>query len=396
MVDLPDPDDELLRYLPSRSVEGTASGVSHNKALALCRRMVAVHCLYGVDKNPLAVELAKLALWIECHAEGLPLTFLDHRLVVGDSLTGPFFQQLLTYPASKHALDDLFTRGLTAKLTAALADALQHVRALEATVGVTVADIEAKQAAKTRLDRALLPFKILAAAWSGGVMLGPEGCDDTAYAALAKLIADTGTLPEDWLSAIGNRPSSALLNMVVKGLGLPPAPESAPDLQTLISDLSRNAIPALPFDLTFPEVFYPDGNPATRAGFDADLGNPPWEGIDTSDKEFFAAFDFSILELKDDREIKATIERLMAVPGTRRLRENYEAGIDELKRAIARNFEHVNQAGDRASAATPDLYQCFMERTHQVLAPDGRLGVVLPSSVHANESSAGLRRHRNE
>jgi len=51
---LPDPDDELLRYLPSRSVEGAESGVSQRKAIALCRRMVAVHCLYGVDKNPLA------------------------------------------------------------------------------------------------------------------------------------------------------------------------------------------------------------------------------------------------------------------------------------------------------------------------------------------------------
>ena len=89
VIDLPDPDDELLRYLPSRSVEGEQTGVSQRRAEALCRRMVAVHCLYGVDKNPLAVELAKLALWLESHAEGMPLTFLDHRLVVGDSLDRP-------------------------------------------------------------------------------------------------------------------------------------------------------------------------------------------------------------------------------------------------------------------------------------------------------------------
>ena len=45
-----------------------------------------MHCLYGVDSNRLAVELAKLSLWLESYAEGLPLTFLDHRLVQGDSL----------------------------------------------------------------------------------------------------------------------------------------------------------------------------------------------------------------------------------------------------------------------------------------------------------------------
>jgi hypothetical protein len=53
-----------------------------------------------VDKNPLAVELAKISLWLVSHAEGMPLTFLDHRLVLGDSLTGPFFEQLLTYTGS--------------------------------------------------------------------------------------------------------------------------------------------------------------------------------------------------------------------------------------------------------------------------------------------------------
>ena len=101
VAELPDPDDELLRYLPSQAPEGAESGLSQRKALALCKRLVAVHCLYGVDKNPLAVELAKLALWIETHAEGLPLTFLDHRLVVGDSLTGPFFEHLLTCRAAR-------------------------------------------------------------------------------------------------------------------------------------------------------------------------------------------------------------------------------------------------------------------------------------------------------
>jgi hypothetical protein len=81
LVDLPDPNDEILQYLPSHAPEGEETGYSSKKAEALCRRMVAVHCLYGVDKNPLAVELAKLTLWLESQGEGLPLTFLDHRLI---------------------------------------------------------------------------------------------------------------------------------------------------------------------------------------------------------------------------------------------------------------------------------------------------------------------------
>lgn len=394
VIDLPDPDDELLRYLPSRSVEGTAGGVSHNKAIALCRRMVAVHCLYGVDKNPLAVELAKLALWIECHAEGLPLTFLDHRLVIGDSLTGPFFEHLLKYPGAQQPLDDLFTRGLTAKLTAALADALQHVRALEATVGVTVADIEAKQAAKTRLDRALAPFKILAAAWSGGVMLGPEGCDDTAYAALAKHIAENGNLPEDWLTAFGNHAAVAMLKMVVKGLGLPAISENVSDFHTLTTDLNKNAIPALSFDLAFPEVFYPDGNAANRAGFDADLGNPPWDKLRVERRELLGSLDINFLLGKEfegagltDRQVR---QRLEQFPLAREI-EGYCEGVAKLFATAFAESPVVRQVIE--SGGDADLYRLFTMRASEICSQRGQLGLVLGGGAAKNPTDAGLRRY---
>lgn len=53
-------------------------------------RDVVTHCIHGVDKNPLAVELCRVALWLECHESGKPLTFLDHRIRCGDSLVGVF------------------------------------------------------------------------------------------------------------------------------------------------------------------------------------------------------------------------------------------------------------------------------------------------------------------
>jgi len=58
------------------------------EAYRIALRDVIRHCIYGVDKNPLAVELCKVALWIESHAEGKPLAFLDHRIKCGDSLVG--------------------------------------------------------------------------------------------------------------------------------------------------------------------------------------------------------------------------------------------------------------------------------------------------------------------
>jgi hypothetical protein len=383
---LPDPDDELLRYLPSRAVEGSESGFSLHKAVALCRRMIAVHCIYGVDKNPLAVELAKLALWIECHAEGLPLTFLDHRLVVGDSLTGPFFEHLLKYPGTQQPLDDLFTRGLTEKLTTVLSTALQHVRDLEATVGTTLADLELKQAAKARLDRALAPFHLLAAAWSGGVMLGPEGCDDTAYATLAKHIAEDGDLVKLDQQTSTN---GLFLRMISKGLGIP----YISDLRSPISDLCNNAIPALSYDLAFPEVFYPDGNATKRAGFDADMGNPPWDKVRPKAREFFAAFDLAVLDAPLKRERVAVENRLKSDPVIAALHLRYEEEFSEQHRVhdLLYKYQIAYVAGEK-TGGDPDLAKYFMERTAHLLNPFGITGVVVPAAFHANEGATGIRR----
>jgi hypothetical protein len=60
-------------------------------------REVISHCIYGVDKNPLAVELCRVALWLESYAEGKPLTFLDHRIRCGDSLVGVFDLEVLEH-----------------------------------------------------------------------------------------------------------------------------------------------------------------------------------------------------------------------------------------------------------------------------------------------------------
>jgi hypothetical protein len=380
---LPDPDADLVKYLPSRSPEGEASGFSQQRAEALCRRLVATHCLYGVDKNPLAVELTKLALWLESHAEGMPLTFVDHRLVVGDSLTGPFWEKLTFRPSMPQTpIDDLFDKGLDQKLRQALHEAMSHVRHLEESVGSTLADMRAKQAVKASLDRALLPFRVAAAAWSGGVMLGPARCDDGAYAKLLQSIIDTGGLPE-------RIESESLRRMIACGLGTEEVPGSAEALYSALS--SGTCVPALSYDLTFPEVFYPTGVADNRRGFHAVVGNPPWEGLDTSNKEFYAAFDFGIFDTTSDAETKELIECLQRNPAVEQARVHYDSVVEAYKTASALFFRFVNKSANGASAATLDMYQCFAERSTQLARINGRIGMVFPSSLHANDGSTGIR-----
>ncbi len=358
---LPDPDDLMVAYLPSRVAEGESAGLSQTKALALARRLVAVHCLYGIDKNPLAVELAKLALWLESYAEGLPLTFLDHRLICGDSLTGPFFENLLTYPGSGQAIGGLFAEGLTESLKATLQGALLHVRDLDASVGKDVSDLEAKRHAKERLDAALAPFRLLAAAWSGGVMLGKDACDDLAYETLLRAVAEKG----DPAAVVAQ--SARLAAMVETG---------------------REGVP---YDFVFPEVFHPDGRPERR-GFDVVLGNPPWDAVRPKAKEFFATLDVRILDAPTKRERLEIEKRLEADPAVVAARREYEGAIGRQQNAHERLF--TNQMVELAGGKTggdPDLAKLFAERYSHLVGMHGSVGAVVPSAFHANEGATGVR-----
>ncbi len=183
----------LCAYLPSRVHEG-GGGISQSRALAICRRLVAVHCLYGVDSNPLAVELAKISLWLESYAEGLALTFLDHRLVVGASIGSAFFASLKTMPVARTALDALLAHDIGVRLTDALQAASREVAALEATLGSDLADLVLKAAANERIEVVLGPLRLLAQAWSGAVMLARRESDEE-WLGLARAVAGTGTWP---------------------------------------------------------------------------------------------------------------------------------------------------------------------------------------------------------
>ena len=408
IIDLPDPEDEIVKYLPSRAPEGEESGLSQKKAEALCRRMVAVHCLYGVDKNPLAVELAKLTLWIETHAEGMPLTFMDHRLVVGDSLTGPFWDKLIFRPGKPdEPIKNLFHKNLDIKFGKVLSEALSYSRDLEASVGVSVSDIDHKRHTKEELDRMMLPFRIAAAAWSGGVMLGSDKCDDEGYSQMLQHIAETGELPECTReSAEGvRRMTGGIIFSEYDDKTQKSLDRSADTIsERTPSSTSRLPSPALkemiacgkdaiPFDLTFPEVFYPNGVPHGRRGFHAVLGNPPWDAVRPKAKEFFAGFDFDIMDAPTKRERTDIESRLKNDPYITKLHTDYESGFSEQHRIHDILYKHqVVEVDGKKTGGDPDLAKLFMERNLILTSQAGLVGIVIPSAFHANEGATGIRR----
>ena len=353
VASLPDPDRSLLAYLPSRATEGGESGISQSRALAICRRLVAVHCLYGVDRNPLAVELAKLSLWLESYAEGLPLTFLDHRLVAGDSLAAPFAAQLATLPVGGGELDPLLAHGVATRLDASREAALRAVQALEATVGRDVADVLLKERAKARLDATLTPLRELARAWAGAAMLSTREADDE-WLGLARMVAEGGTWPER--------------------------------LTSRQARLLRTGGEALPWDLTFPEVF-------RSGGFDVVVGNPPWDIVQQNSREFLAGYDLSVLDAPTTRAVRNVQARVLADPAIAAAFSRYQASFAEIHRAVGRHYHHQKVAvNGEPTGGKLDLYRVFAERALQLLGPNGAVGLVVPSAFHAGEGATGIRR----
>ena len=246
-------DAEALAMDLHRTVGSVGADAEADQLLLKARREITEHCLYGVDINPLAVEMAKLSLWLITMDRERPFGFLDDRLKAGDSLLGlASIEQLeaLHVDAKEgrrlhHGTLD-FAEGWRAKL----ADAADLRRRITATQGVTIRDIEHKARLNTQAE-----------SLSGEITTVANAITATGVAA-AKLKGRK--LDEAFLGlyvTVSNDDTEKLTALVAKNLQ-DPRPTGTVERE--------------PFHwpLAFPELFADTPNP----GFDAIIGNPPFRG----------------------------------------------------------------------------------------------------------------------
>ena len=231
-------------------------------------RDVVAHCIYGVDKNPLAVELCRVALWLEAHCAGKPLTFLDHRIRCGDSLVGVLDLGVLERGIPDEALHPVST---DTKAVAALLKKRNRNerRALESgqmrfpfaperivdALGAKHHDIEAiaddapaaVREKKSRYDRLLADPERLRIA---------EACD-----------LWTATFFQRYTPELTTSPAAITTDAVTDRLADRAHPQALAAAQAIASEHRFFHWP-----LEFPEVF-------TEGGFDVVLSNPPYGGI---------------------------------------------------------------------------------------------------------------------
>jgi len=218
------------------------------------RRLVAQRCLYGVDRNALAVDLAKLSLWLVTMARDLPFTFVDHALRHGDTLVGLDFDQIRAFHWQPERQQELFAQELA--------------RALEEALGLRqeIQALAADPSPRAQRDKEHLLFQADDAIER--IRLAADLCVGAFFA------EDKGRAREKER----DRRLQAVADWLARD-------EPVPEELERLRDEIRSRIPVFHWMLEFPEVFYlerPDpleGGATNRAAcFDAFVGNPPFGG----------------------------------------------------------------------------------------------------------------------
>jgi hypothetical protein len=366
------------RRLAARLARVRSQGTPSPAAYRTAVRDVITHCIYGVDKNPMAAELARIALWLEAIEPGRALAFLDHHLVHGDAILGVMDPAILEQGIPDDAYaplagDEKPVASALKKQNAKDRKQLERERAggqmafsfattewamrlaeVDAMPDTTLADVAAKEAALRVVQN--------------------DDANNSRFAQDAYVAAFLLRKTEATQATI---PTTGTLRDLGAGV-MPPA-----GMVASVNEVSR-ATPFLHWSVTFAPVM-------TRGGFDCVIGNPPWEKVKLSEKEFFASRDDRIATAPNQSRRRELIDELAAAPvdsPERRLFDAFEFAKQE-----AEGTSHYSRAGGRfplTGTGDINLYALFAEVVSRAIRPDGQAGLVLPSGIASDLGTAAF------
>ncbi|MBI4722727.1 MAG: N-6 DNA methylase [Candidatus Stahlbacteria bacterium] len=254
---------EQIVYHPTTVLQNikVPRGLSQDEEeFAYWRRKVVESCIYGVDLNPLAVELAKLSLWLTCIASDKPLSFLDHHIRPGNSLIGAKINELGNLPTKKK-----FPL-LAPDLKKAVSNAIQKLKTIEEIESKNIDVIKKKENYWQEVSEELKPYREVADLWTA-TLFGIK-IDETEYQNLAKLLI-SNTKPYTKVGA-----TLAVAQTEGQGQALPLQKKWEPYIG--FQEIAKNKM-FFHWELEFPEVFFnEDGTRKENPGFNAVIANPPY------------------------------------------------------------------------------------------------------------------------
>ncbi len=380
--------DEVARL---RAPGGAATQADYRHAL----RDVVSRCIFGVDKNPMAIALAKTALWLEAYTPDRPLSFLDHHLQCGDALLGMIDPRILEGGIPEEAFtalsgDDKSTAAALKKQNRADLKSLKDIRAGDLFVGTGLA--QEASAVEHLTDDSLQGIAAKRDAWART----SEHAADSVLARLADTYVAAFLAPK----LPGGEPTVPLSGYLWHlSSGEQPRPE--------IDDAARllcRKHGVFHWWLAFPQV-------AARGGFSLLLGNPPWERIKLQEEEFFASRSPLVALAQNKSERGDRIELLRQGMLLHTLHPDVEAaeGLTPPNRAEMLLYEEFLATRHGAEAASlymhasrrypltgvgdVNTYALFAETFLQLVAPEGRAGFIVPTGIATDDSTKAYFEH---
>ncbi len=334
----------------------------------IVRRMVLKKSIFGVDKNLMAVELAKTALWLHTFTVGAPLSFLDHHLKHGDSLHG---ERLPEVQQSLHSLGMLFQQEELQRLERA-AKNLSEVADL---TDVDIAEAQLSRQLSEEADAQVAPLHALLDFWRAMRWLHP-GWPPEKTGKLAKWGDENLRLALSELLSPQRNLVATLGAGKLDGRG--PAVEAANTLLQQTRALARRES-FFHWWTAFPTAFA-----GANTGFDAVIGNPPWDRIKLQEVEWFAEREPNIAAQPRAADRKALIAALHKKQAP--LAADYAQAV---QRAEA-NARVLAKTGDYPLLGGGDvnLYSLFVERAQALVRPDGVVALLTPSGIAADKGAA--------
>jgi hypothetical protein len=337
-------------------------------------RDIIRECLYAVDKNPLAVDLCKVALWLEGHFPGLPLSFLDHHVKCGDSLVGVF-----DLAALREGIPDAAFQPVAGDDRRAAS----HYR---------------RRNREEREGQYSLFREALDRAADGPRALAP---DFAALAGLAERTPRDVRDKEELYQSLRHSPAWHHLQVACDlwtaaffaPLTAPPPGQTplTPTTATLWSYLAQGSTqarleaearamsvrqPFFHWPLEFPEV-------CAAGGFDVVLGNPPWEQLQPEEIKFFKAH-----QVREIWELSG-VQRKRAIENLSRTDPDLATKWEGYKNGIERGNKFIRNAGRFPLTAVGKIntYSLFAELAQNLIHQDGRVGLIVPSGIATDDTT---------
>ncbi|KHD06789.1 hypothetical protein PN36_25550 [Candidatus Thiomargarita nelsonii] len=330
----------------------------------IVRRMILKRVIYGVDKNPMAVELAKVALWLHTFTVGAPLSFLDHHLRCGDSLFGEWVGVV---SKDLHEMGALFMQNALAGMSAATS----MMNEISELTDADIAEVTQSKYLFESVDKTLKPLHQLLDFWHALRWLSPR-----------KFNQNGKQFPYPGLAPLLSGRFGDIMTVVSQGQVTSDKQKNKKEVAAINDLLLQTRAIAqrekfFHWEIAFPTVWKHLERSQSVGGFDLLMSNPPWERLKLQEIEWFTVHKPEIAAAPRAADRKKLIAQLQKNGDA--LWEAYTDAKTSAETAakVARTFGEYPQL----SSGDINLYALFVERAQRLAAPHGIMGLVTPSGI---------------